>query len=205
MVNVGASYNQSATGTSGFTTGSLGSLLAFIPGIGVPYKGPGPYLGGGLPGYMPQPTTGHDNSNSFAQMRWVLRDSVNTTKATGANNKNRIIGAFRAVNNAGDLLCRQSYSCGGSSQAPQSRPGLYGLKGSIGGTSVSCTPSVIWSSNQINPSVPSATCNTKYVYDSSNYTTFLKNSAMLKNYNDRSFGGNDYNGAQSAIRHIMRY
>ena len=33
-----------------------------------------------------------------------------------------------------------------------------------------------------------------------NYTRYLKERAMNKNYNDRSFGGNDYNGAQVAIR-----
>jgi hypothetical protein len=203
--NVGTGFSQSATGSSGFTTGSLGSLLALVSGIGYPYNGSGPKLGGGLPGLMPQSVVTHDNSNAFSLQRMMIREAVNTTSKTGANNSKRIIGAFRAVNNAGDLLCRQDYSCGGPCQTPQSRPGVYGLKNSFGSTSVSCRPSVLWSANQVDPNVPSSTCNGKYVYDSSNYTAYLRNSAMLKNYNDRSFGGNDYNASQSAVRHIMRY
>jgi hypothetical protein len=53
--------------------------------------------------------------------------------------------------------------------------------------------------------VPSSTCNVKFVYDGSDYTKFKKNQAINRNYNDRSFGGNDYNTSQSAIRHIRRY
>lgn len=203
--NIGTGFSQTATGSSGFTTGSLGSLLALVSGIGYPYNGSGPKLGGGLPGLMPQSVVNHDNSNAFSQQRFTIRESVNTSSKSGANNSKRIIGAFRAVNNAGDLLCRQDYSCGGPCQTPQSRPGVYGLKNSFGSTSVSCRPSVLWSANQIAPNVPSSTCNGKYVYDSSNYTAYLRNSAMLKNYNDRSFGGNDYSTSQSAIRSIMRY
>jgi hypothetical protein len=102
-------------------------------------------------------------------------------------------------------LSRENYSCGGSCQTFQSRPGLKGLRTRFGSTSVSCTPSVIWSSTQIDPLIPSSTCNVKYVYDSSDYIKFKKNQAQNRNYNDRSFGGNDYSGSQSTIRHIRRY
>ena len=105
-------------------------------------------------------------------------------------NYKRVITPFRAVNNAGDILSRQNYSCGGPSQTPNSRPGLRGLRlGSIfsacDGTNVEVT-----------------TCNPKYVYDSSNYTTYLRQKAAAKNYNDSSFSGNDSNASQSAFRRI---
>lgn len=203
--SIGAGFSQSATGTSGFTTGSLGSLAAFIPGIGRPYTGPGPYLGGGLPGLMPQPIIDHDNSSVFARTRFTLRDAWNTTSYSGSSYPKRITTPFRAVYNAGDLLSRDNYSCGGTCQTFQSRPGLNGLRSKFGATSVSCRPSVIWSALQINPEVPSSTCNVKYVYDGSDYITFKKNQAINKNYNDRSFGGNDYNASQTPIRHIRRY
>ena len=51
--------------------------------------------------------------------------------------------------------------------------------------------------------VPSATCNTKFVYDGSDYTRFRKLMAVNRNYNDAGFGGAN-NAAQSAIRAIRR-
>ena len=203
--SVGTGFSQTATGSSGFTTGSLGSLLKLVSGIGYPYDGPGPKLGGGLPGLMPQPIIDHDNSDTFARTRFTLRDAWNTTSYSGSSNPKRIITPFRAVNNAGDLLSRQDYSCGGSCQTPQSRPGLNGLRSRFGSTSVSCQPSVLWSSTQVDQAIPSSTCNVKYVYDSSDYIRFKKNQAVNRNYNDRSFGGNESSGSQSAIRHIRRY
>jgi len=203
--SIGTGYTPTATGSSGFTTGSLGSLLKLVSGIGYPYNGPGPKLGGGLPGLMPQPIVDHDNSDTFARTRFTLRDAWNTTAYSGSSNPKRIITPFRAVNNAGDLLSRQDYSCGGSCQTFQSRPGLNGLRQRFGSTSVNCTPSVIWSAIQVDAKVPSSTCNVKYVYDSSDYIRFKKNQAVNRNYNDRAFGGDDYNTSQSAYRHIRRY
>jgi hypothetical protein len=203
--SIGVSSRRSATGSSGFTTGSLGSLLALVSGIGYPYNGPGPKLGGGLPGLMPQPLIIHDNSEQFARTRFMLRDAWNTTSYSGSSNKKRITTPFRAVNNAGDLLSRQNYSCGGTCQTPQSRPGLNGLRQRFGSTSTLCQPSVLWSALQVDPAIPSSTCNVKWVYDGSDYIRFKKDQAVNKNYNDRSFGGNESNGAQSAIRHIRRY
>ena len=203
--SAGTAFSQSATGSSGFTTGSLGSLLKLVSGIGYPYDGPGPKLGGGLPGLMPQSIINHDNTASFAKTRFTLRDAWNTTSYSGSSNPKRIITPFRAVNNAGDLLSRESYSCGGSCQTPQSRPGLNGLRQRFGSTSHDCRPSVIWSAIQLDVKVPSSTCNGRYVYDGSSYTRFKKDQAINRNYNDRSFGGNDYNGAQSVMRHSKRY
>lgn len=204
--SIGAGFSQTAKGASGFTTGSLGSLLKFVPGIGFPYTGPGgPRLGGGLPRLMPQPLVVHDNSDLFARIRFTLRDSWNTTVYSGSSNPKRIITPFRAVNNAGDLLSRWNYSCGGTCQSFQSRPGLNGLRQHFGGTSATCRSSVTWSPSQVDFEIPASTCNVKYVYDSSDYIRFRKNQAVNHNYNDRSFGGNDYNGSQVAVRHIRRY
>lgn len=203
--SIGTGFSPSSNGISGFTTGSLGSLAAFVPGIGLPYNGPGPKLGGGLPGRIPQPVINLDNNDSFARTRFTLRDAWNTTSYSGSSNKKRIITPFRAVYNAGDLLSRENYSCGGTCQTYQSRPGLNGLRQHFGSTSSSCRPSVIWSALQIDDRIPSSTCNVKFVYDGSDYTKFKRNEAMNKNYNDRSYGGDDYHTSQSAIRHIRRY
>lgn len=191
---------------SGFTAGSLGSLSKFIAGIGYPYNGPGPRLGEGLPGLMPQPLPGHDSSDAFARTRFMLRNSWNTKSVCGSSNPKRIVTPFRAVYNAGDLLCRENYACGGDNcQSVQSRPNMKGLRHRLGGNSQACVPSVIWSLSQMDPSVPASTCNPKFVYDSSDYIRFKKDQATNRNYNDRFFGGNESNASQTAIRHVRRY
>jgi hypothetical protein len=208
--SIGTGFSSTASGTSGYTTGGLGGFEFLVPGLGRniyvdnnPTQGL--LLGGGFKGRMPQPLVDHDNSDSFARTRFTLRDSWNTSSTSGSSYAKRIITPFRAVNNAGDLLSRENYSCGGSCQTAQSRPGLNGLRQRFGSTSTSCQQSVVWSSIQVNPNVPSSTCNVKYVYDGSDYTKFKKNQAVNRNYNDRSFGGNDSSASQSAYRAVRRY
>jgi hypothetical protein len=142
-------------------------------------------------GKMPPPTQTKDNSSDFSQMRTMLRNAWNTkyTKTATA------VTPFRAVTNSGDVLSRVAYSCGGPSQAPQSRPGLFGIKGQIGSIKSKCD----------NSGIPPSTCNVKYVYDSSNYTTFLKQQATNRNYNDTSNGGNNNNGSQVSFRAARIY
>jgi hypothetical protein len=152
-------------------------------------------LGGGIKGYMPRAVGDSANDNTFAMTRFTLRDAWNTLYSRQLKNNKRVITPFRAVNNAGDVLSRANYSCGGNCQTPQSRPGMFGLKNSFGAIQNVCDETL----------VPPSACNVKYVYDSSNYTTYLKQRAMNKNYNDRSFGGNEGNGAQNAIRSSTRF
>jgi hypothetical protein len=204
---MGIQSAASGNRTSCWSTGSLPSMS--ILGIGRDIfiddnSKNGPSLGGGIKGYMPQSLPRHDNSNDFAQTRFTLRDSWNTTKYSGqdGSRKTRIVTPFRAVMNAGDVLSRQDYSCGGSCQTPQSIPGVHGIKHHLGSVRGSCVPSVVYSALQMNVLIPAAACNGKFVYDGSDYTTFLKQRAINKNYNDRSFGGNNSSGSQSALRAI---
>lgn len=209
--SVGTGFSPSATGKSGWSTGGLGDLVGYIPGLGINILIGGnkalnrPYLGGGLRGYMPQPIINHDNADEFAQTRFLLKDAWNTSSLSGSSNPKRMVGPFRAVNNAGDILSRQNYSCGGTCQSYQSRPGVYGLRSRFGSISTSCDADVFYSSNQVNPAVPASACNTKFVYDGSDFIRFRRNQAINRNYNDRSFGGDDYSTSQSAYRHIRRY
>ena len=202
------SFSASATGRSGYTSGS--ALGASVPGLGSPIYvnnnlTQGLLLGGGFKGRMPQPILDHDNTDTFARTRFTLVNAWNTTKASGSSNPKRIITPFRAVNNAGDILSRQNYSCGGSCQTPQSRPGMWGLRQRFGSTSASCRADIFWTANQINPAIPSSTCNGKFVYDGSDYTKFKKNQAVNQNYNDLSFGGDQSNGSQVSYRAVRRY
>ena len=166
-------------------------------------------LGGAIRGYMPQQTQTVDRKYSeFEQIRFTLKEAWNTSyRNLLKTNKIQkpLTGPFRAVNNAGDLLARENFSCGGCTQSFQSRPGLSGLRHRFGSNSNSCIPSTINSTLQLNNSIPSATCNVKYVYDSSDFTTYLKQKAINNNYNDLTNGGDQFNASQSAIRAIRRH
>ena len=165
--------------------------------------------GGAIQGWMPQQTQNVDKTYpEFEQIRWTLKEAWNTTYPSQLrrnNLKKSITTPFRAVNNAGDLLSRENYSCGGTCQSFQSRPGLKGLSQRFGSVQGSCVPSAIYSTLQMINNIPAAACNVKYVYDSSDYTTYLKQRAVNKNYNDLTYGGDDSKSSQSAQRAIRRY
>ena len=165
--------------------------------------------GGAIRGYMPQQNQTVDKQfTEFEQIRFTLKNAWNTTypsQLRASKIKSTIITPFRAVNNAGDLMGRQNFSCGGSCQTFQSRPGLSGLKQRFGSIQKTCVPSASYNSLQLNDTIPASACNVKYVYDSSDYVTYLKQKAVNKNYNDLTYGGDDYNSSQSARRAIHRY
>jgi hypothetical protein len=188
----------------GYSSPINGSNVAFS----IYAKRPG-NAGGAIQGWMPQTTQNVDKAYpNYEQIRYTLKNAWNTTYPSQLrrnNLKRSITTPFRAVNNAGDLLSRENFSCGGSCQTPQSRPGLHGLRTHFGSVSVSCTPSAAYNSLQEIKNVPAAACNVKYVYDSSDYVTYLKQKAVNKNYNDFSNGGDDYKASQSAQRAIRRY
>jgi len=210
--NIGTSFSVSANGTKKWSSGGIGGLSILIKGVGNPiYYNNNPYngvyLGGGIKGRMPQSNYNQDKNNPFVRTRFTLKEAWNTDYFyKNASIKKRIITPFRAVNNAGDILSRDNYSCGGNCQSFQSRPNVKGLKKHFGNVSSSCIPSVYYNYLQILPNIaPPAACNVKYVYDGSDYTTYLKQKAINKNYNDLSFGGNNSSTSQSVIRSIRRY
>ena len=165
--------------------------------------------GGAIRGWMPQTTQLTDKRyTEYEQIRYTLKNAWNTTYPSQLrrnNLKQSITTPFRAVNNAGDLLSRDNFSCGGTCQTPQSRPNMRGLKSHFGAVSTSCTPSAAYNSLQLIKNIPASACNVRYVYDSSDYITYLKQKAINKNYNDLSYGGDESNGSQSAQRAIRRY
>ena len=155
----------------------------------------GRVLGGGITGYVPQGLITTDNFDEFAQTRFLLKQAWNTNYARQLDYNKSICTPFRAVNNAGDILSRQNYSCGGSCQTFQSRPRLHGLKQKFGHIQDNCDGTA----------APAAACNVKWVYDSSDYSRYLKQKAINKNYNDISYGGDQSSASQSQWRAIRRY
>lgn len=164
--------------------------------------------GGAIQGWMPQPGQQVDKRYAeFEQIRFTLKNAWNTlipSQLKKDNLKRSMVTPFRAVNNAGDLLCRDNYSCGGPCQSFQSRPNLRGLKSHFGSTSKECIPSNFYNSLQLIKNIPSATCNVKYVYDSSDYTRYMKLKAVNKNFNDLTFGGDQSNASQVAAKAARR-
>jgi hypothetical protein len=188
----------------GYTSPINGSNVAFQALVVNPANS-----GGAIRGYMPQTTINVDKRYpEFEHIRFTLKNAWNTTypsQLRSDNLKQPITTPFRAVNNAGDLLSRLNYSCGGTCQSFQSRPGLKGLRQRFGAIQDTCIPSAAYNSLQLLTNIPASACNVKYVYDSSDYVTYLKQKAVNKNYNDLTYGGDQSNTSQSAIRAIRRY
>jgi hypothetical protein len=140
-------------------------------------------LGGPFQGYSPQQTLDSFRDSEGVMTRRVLRSSWNTPYATGTvNNRDRVTTPYRAVNNLGDFLGRMNYVCGGPNQVNADYPGW---KSRIGSIISQCD----------NTGIAASVCNTRYVSDSSDYTTFKKQMAINKNYNDIKYGGDQSNGS----------
>ena len=149
-------------------------------------------LGGPYAGYSPQQTINNYKTSEQALIRKVLHRSWNTAYATGTyNNRSRIITPFRAVNNSGDFLSRQNYSCGGSNQVT---PDRYKRVGNIGS---------IWQ-NCDSTGVPASICNPKFVADSSEYTKYRKQYTINRNYNEVSNGGDSSNASYVPLMGVRR-
>lgn len=165
--------------------------------------------GGAIKGYMPPQTYNVDKQYpEYEQIRFTLKNAWNTSyqrQLMKDGVKKSMVTPFRAVNNSGDLLCRLNYSCGGTCQTFQNRPNIKGLKQRFGSISDSCVPSTIYNSLQMLTNIPASACNGKFVYDSSDYITYLKQKAVVQNYNDLTYGGDQSNAGQSAMRAIRRY
>ena len=133
-------------------------------------------LGGGDNGISPKQTKINARGGEQAMARKILTKSWNTAYATGSfNEQTPTIGPFRLVNNLGDFLNRQNYSCGGPNQIRSNKPGLRSISGSI-------------PQNCDGSGVPVSSCNVKFVPDSSDYVRYKKQRAMNQNYNDTKSG-----------------
>jgi hypothetical protein len=143
-------------------------------------------------GISPKQTVNNHKGGNEALSRHVLRNSWNQQNAVGTiNGYKRVITPFRAVNNLGDFLSRKNYVCGGPNQVNASKPGWKGHIGSI-------------ISNCDNTNVEGASCNPRFVPDSSDYITYKKQRAMNVNYNDYSFGGDQSNASFVSMMAVRR-
>ena len=116
-------------------------------------------LGGGLKGISPHPVSNGTlkGSSELETIRFTLRKAWNGSAASEKWGGHAPAATpFRVVNNAGDYFSRQNYTSGGSNQVTSVKQSIAsGWRGLAGGVHA----------NADSTGVPSATCNTKFVYD----------------------------------------
>ena len=159
-------------------------------------------LGGGpYNGWSPQQFNNNKKGGDEVISRKILVKSWNGKYAsgtyTGAGGKvyNRIVTPFRAVNNSGDFLARQNYSCGGSQQVNSTFPSRYS-KSVIGGVPQNCDGT----------GVPASVgCNPRFVADSSDYIRYKKLTSANRLYNDIKFGGDQHNASYEPLMRVRRF
>ena len=205
--SIGTGFSAIGSGKSGITRGGLPNIP--ILGVNIAITHPNNRYGyggggGGLKGFMP-PATSTTNKEylEYENIRFSLTNAWNTRYKRALSEctipilkktQKPLQTPFRVVNNAGDLLLRQYYSCGGSCQTFQSRPNMKGLRSHFGAIQSICDGS------QVEP----ASCNQHYVYDSSDYVRYKKQAAVVKNFNDLTYGSSN-NGAYTATKAIRRF
>ena len=117
---------------------------------------------------IPLRSADQTNSRKILSNGWNQENVIGTINSNG-NEYKRVLSPFRAANNLGDFLVRKNYVCGGPNQVNASKPGR---KTSIGTILSACD----------GKGVEGASCNPKFVSDSSDYVRFRKLQAMNKNY-----------------------
>jgi len=152
---------------------------------------------------MPTPLVGFGSAmvgSDVALRRKILRKAFKSNKiSVSGNTIKSMAGPFRASLSQGDPLNRLYQSCGGCNQVHDVNIHIRLNQDVISDNS--CDVAV----NGYTPrQIPLETGNNKYVHDSSLFTRFKYLSSLNKNYNDISFGGNNSNGAFTALMRVRR-
>jgi hypothetical protein len=147
-----------------------------------------------IQGISPIQTINNYKDSEQTAIRSILRRSWNQKYATGnVNGYSRAIGEFKAVSNIGDYLSRKNYACGNIPNPTQ--PDNVKWRSRIGGIMKQCDQT----------GVPCSNSNTKFIPDSSDYTTYRKQRALNRNYNDYSNGGDQSNASYVSQMAIRRF
>jgi len=147
-----------------------------------------------IQGISPIQTINNYKDSEQTAIRSILRRSWNQKYATNnVNGHARAIGEFKAVSNIGDYLSRKNYACGNIPNPTQ--PDNVKWRSRIGGIMKQCDQT----------GVPCSNTNTKFIPDSSDYTTYRKQRALNRNYNDYSNGGDQSNASYVSQMAIRRF
>ena len=131
------------------------------------------------------PTDSRISPATHATSRKILRNLPNgyvgpaETAATTGDLNRPVCGPFRAAMNAGDVLGRRFLQC--------DCPNPLSAKSALNADGISQRGCGVIVNGYSTKQVPVANCNTKYVYDSSDYIKFKKLSAQRKDYNANKY------------------
>jgi hypothetical protein len=167
-------------------------------------------LGGGLPGGSKVGFSNTQKDAETALKRKVLRKAlfkkthVSYTDQSGKHlvgDGKSVVGPFRAAFNQGDLLNRRYQTCGGCNQLTGTNSTILNLRPKLadGVKNSYCNLNTMG----VSPlQVPLFSGNNRYVSDSSLFTKFKQLETINSTYNDKSYGGNDYNGSYSFLNNL---
>ena len=129
-------------------------------------------LGGEINGKSSVQTgNGYKTSDDVMTRKKILKSWNNQYASGKVNGLSRKTSPFPSVYNITDFLSRKNYVCNVPNPIQETR---YRLKGNMGSIINNCDGT----------GVPCSNTNTKYVSDSSLYTTYRRQSAVNQNYND---------------------
>ncbi len=160
-------------------------------------------LGGGIHGKRPGAGFANSSfSSEDAMKRKVLRKAFRSNRVvTPGSTLRSTAGPFRSAFSQGDVLGRNYQSCGGPNQVNDVTSTKLRL--TMGGCVSRKDCQTV--TNGVTPlDIPLYCGNQKYVSDSSLFTKFKGLYMIQKNYNDKSFGGDDSNGSASVLLNLRR-
>lgn len=178
-------------------------------GCGLPGVAP-TLIGGGAGAY--NQSSGMDGANGRSMNRKILRQSFGNrayipfgnSKVSPMYYKNKgqtQITPFRAAMNAGDVNGTVNESTNPIFGTPANQ--VTGINPSFSSQALAGYKGL---AGNIQTSGNSAyTGNPRYVYDGSDYVRFKKLNSINNNYNDKSFGSDQHQASQSALRRVRRY
>lgn len=141
-----------------------------------------------IKGISPTQTITNYKDSESTMIRKVIRNSWNNNYVSGVvNGRKRIASEFKTINNITDFLSRKDCACGNIPNPTQ--PNKVAWRSRIGSIIKHCDDS----------NIDCANSNTKFIPDSSDYTTYKKQRSFNQNYNDISNGG-DNNASQVSMR-----
>ena len=133
--------------------------------------------------------------SAFGNEEYKKKDSSKSTWAFDKDN-NKQITPFRMAMNAGDINNTVNKHVDENILPKQSNP----IHSNLGNMHIAYLG--VSNSTSVNGSYYSG--NPKYVYDGSDYVRFKKLQTMNRNYNDASYGGDDSNASQSALKRVRK-
>ena len=138
--------------------------------------------------------------SDVALRRKILRKAFKSNKinVNGGTIKS-MAGPFRASLSQGDPLNRLYQSCGGCNQVHD-----VNIRIRLNQDGINDSYCDVATNGYTPKQIPLESGNNKYVHDSSLFTKFKNLSSLNQNYKDISFGGNNSNGAFSALMRVRR-